>query len=64
MSCTIILALGLLCTYLHFLNIPIYWPFLMVYVLGLALYTLRKHISHMRKYGYSITDFTRKGSNK
>ena len=36
----------------------------MIYVLGLALYTFRKHVSHMNKYGYSIMDFMRKGSNK
>jgi len=41
-------------------DLPVYWPFLLIYFLFLVGMTARKHMRHMEKYGYSIVDFGKK----
>jgi len=45
-------------------DLPVYWPFLLGYFVFLVGMTARKHMRHMEKYGYSITDFGRKANTK
>lgn len=47
-------------TYIPILDIPVYWPFLVGYFLSIFFMTFKKYRKHMRKYGYSIFDFTKK----
>ncbi|CAD8164196.1 unnamed protein product [Paramecium pentaurelia] len=49
-----------LCTYIPLWNIPVYWPFLFGYFFVIVGMSIRKYIKHMKKYGYTILDFTKK----
>ena len=39
------------------MDIPVYWPILVVYFIGLTIVTMRKQIAHMIKYRYVPFDF-------
>lgn len=39
-------------TFIPALDIPVFWPILLVYFLALSFVTLKKQIQHMIKYGY------------
>lgn len=41
-------------------KLPVYWPFLFIYFVWLIGLAVHKHIRHMRKYGYSPSDFSLK----
>lgn len=49
------------CTCFEIFLVPVYWPFLLIYFLWLIGLAVAKHCQHMKKYGYSIEDFTAKG---
>ncbi|CAD8068750.1 unnamed protein product [Paramecium sonneborni] len=49
-----------MCTYIKLCNIPVYWPFLFSYFFVIVGMSIRKYIKHMKKYGYTILDFTKK----
>jgi len=40
------------CTFFGFLDIPVFWPILLIYFLILFSVTMRKQIRHMIKYKY------------
>jgi len=57
---TLVITSSLLCTYSEAFLVPVYWPFLFGYFLVLIFFAVRKHLKHMRKYGYCLEDFQRK----
>lgn len=57
-TCVIILSMA--CTFFEAFRVPVYWPFLFCYFIALICFAVRKHLKHMRKYGYSLSDFQRK----
>ena len=51
---------GLICTMFKAIEIDVFWPLLLVYFIGVVVYTLQKIIKKMKKYQYSISDFGKK----
>ena len=51
---------GLVCTLFKAMEIDVFWPLLMVYFVGLLIYTVQKIVKKMKKYRYSLSDFTKK----
>ena len=58
------LVLGLLCTLIPALDIPVFWPILLVYFIILTALTLRRQIKHMIKYHYVPFDIGKKAYNR
>lgn len=48
------------CTYFEVFLVPVYWPFLLIYFLWLIGLAVAKQWTHMKKYGYSFSDFNSK----
>merc|ERR1712137_199170 len=44
--------LAIFCTFIPFLDIPVFWPILLIYFIALFTATMRKQIAHMIKYRY------------
>lgn len=44
--------IGMICTLFPILDIPVFWPILLIYFILLVILTLRKQIRHMIKYNY------------
>ena len=44
--------IAILCTFVSFLNIPVFWPILLIYFLALFFVTMRKQIRHMIQWNY------------
>lgn len=53
---------GSLATFAPLLDIPVYWPILLVYFLFISASVYSKQRAHMARYGYSLSDFFRKNS--
>ncbi|GAA47899.1 protein RER1 homolog [Clonorchis sinensis] len=51
-TCTVAIALSLLCTAFEFLDVPVFWPILVLYFLLLFYLTMKRQIMHMIKYHY------------
>ncbi|KAA0196258.1 putative retrieval receptor for endoplasmic reticulum membrane protein [Fasciolopsis buskii] len=51
-SCTLALIISVLCTFFPFLDIPVFWPILVIYFLLLFYLTMKRQIMHMIKYRY------------
>eukprot|EP01108_Squamamoeba_japonica_P003508 TRINITY_DN2834_c2_g1_i1.p1 TRINITY_DN2834_c2_g1~~TRINITY_DN2834_c2_g1_i1.p1 ORF type:complete len:200 (-),score=54.87 TRINITY_DN2834_c2_g1_i1:61-624(-) len=51
-SCVKATSLSLVLTIFPFLDIPVFWPILVVYFIGLFVMTMRKQIQHMIKHKY------------
>ena len=51
-SCVKATSLSLVLTIFPFLDIPVFWPILVVYFIGLFVMTMRKQIQHMLKHKY------------
>jgi hypothetical protein len=51
---TLVIAISILCTFSGVFLIPVYWPFLFGYFIALIFFAVRKHLKHMRKYGYCL----------
>uniref|UniRef100_A0A094ZQP4 Protein RER1-like protein n=1 Tax=Schistosoma haematobium TaxID=6185 RepID=A0A094ZQP4_SCHHA len=51
-SCTICLFISIFCTFLSFLDVPVFWPILVMYFFLLFYVTMKRQISHMIKYRY------------
>lgn len=45
-------AFAFAATFVPFLDIPVFWPILVIYFIALVVIQLRARISHMKKYGY------------
>jgi len=43
---------AILCTFVGFLDIPVFWPILLLYFIGLFVVTMKKQIRHMIQYRY------------
>lgn len=43
---------ALVCTLFNFLNIPVFWPILVMYFIALFYITMKRQIKHMIKYRY------------
>eukprot|EP01090_Pellita_catalonica_P009675 TRINITY_DN207_c0_g1_i1.p1 TRINITY_DN207_c0_g1~~TRINITY_DN207_c0_g1_i1.p1 ORF type:complete len:195 (-),score=15.97 TRINITY_DN207_c0_g1_i1:80-664(-) len=44
--------IALFCTMFTFLNIPVFWPILLIYFVALFAFTMKTQIKHMLKHGY------------
>jgi len=44
------------------LEIDVFWPLLLVYLCGLALYTVIKIVKTMKRFGYDLSDFQKQVS--
>ncbi|KAF6773391.1 hypothetical protein AHF37_08058 [Paragonimus kellicotti] len=51
-SCTVAILISLLCTVFSFLDIPVFWPILVMYFFLLFYVTMKRQIIHMIKYRY------------
>ncbi|OON14187.1 Rer1 family protein, partial [Opisthorchis viverrini] len=51
-TCTVAIALSLFCTAFEFLDVPVFWPILVLYFLLLFYLTMKRQIMHMIKYHY------------
>ena len=47
-------------TFLPFLDVPVYWPVLVIYFLVLFALTMRRQINHMVKFKYIPFDLNKK----
>lgn len=54
------LLFGLFCTLFSFLDIPVFWPILLMYFVLLFALTMRRQIQHMIKYKYLPFDLGKK----
>eukprot|EP01085_Mycamoeba_gemmipara_P001323 Mycagemm_TRINITY_DN10329_c7_g4::TRINITY_DN10329_c7_g4_i1::g.1323::m.1323 type:complete len:199 gc:universal TRINITY_DN10329_c7_g4_i1:197-793(+) len=45
-------VIAIICTFFSFLNIPVFWPILLIYFLALFFVTMRKQIRHMIQFKY------------
>lgn len=54
---TFAIGLGVVCSYFQMLQIDVFWPLLLLYVAGLAIYTIFKILKTMDKYRYKLSDF-------
>lgn len=57
---TIGVILSILCTSSRLFDLPVFWPFLVFYFILLVVLTLKRLFKHMKKYGYTFKDFTKK----
>jgi len=61
------LVIALLCTFITVLNIPVFWPILLIYFIVLFIITMKKQIIHMWRYKYLPMTFGKpkfKGGDK
>jgi len=57
---TVASVFSLLGTSSRLFDLPVFWPFLMIYFFMLVGLTVKRHLRHMSKYGYKFGDFNRK----
>ncbi|ESO95778.1 hypothetical protein LOTGIDRAFT_188487 [Lottia gigantea] len=51
-SCSKAIVIGMICTFFEALNIPVFWPILVMYFIILFTITMKRQIKHMIKYRY------------
>ncbi|XP_076451641.1 protein RER1-like [Babylonia areolata] len=51
-SATKAILIGMICTFFEFLNIPVFWPILVMYFIILFTITMKRQIKHMIRYRY------------
>lgn len=61
---TLAIIVSFLCSFLPFLNIPAFWPILVVYFVGLTFATMKNQIAHMIKYKYLPWEYGKKRYNQ
>lgn len=59
-SATKATLISLLCTFFPFLDIPVFWPILLIYFFVLVYATMKRQIQHMIKHRYIPFDLGRK----
>lgn len=59
-SVTIGCVVALICTFIQALDVPVFWPILVVYFLTLFVFTMRRQIAHMAKHNYVPWDSGKK----
>jgi len=52
-SFTFAILLCLICTTFEFLNIPVFWPILLIYFIVLSIIQFKQRVQHMIKHGYT-----------
>lgn len=57
---TVATIFALFCSFIPFLDIPVFWPILLIYFIVLFTLTMKKQISHMVKYKYFPWDLGKK----
>lgn len=58
---TFAFSLGLACTYFKMIQIDVFWPLLLFYLVLLACYTIQKIFKTMDKHRYGLADFQKGG---
>ncbi|TPX77419.1 hypothetical protein CcCBS67573_g01328 [Chytriomyces confervae] len=56
-GCMVDLVVAFVCTFIPLLDLPVYWPILMFYFVGILIFTMRERILHMIKYNYVPFNF-------
>lgn len=51
-SCSKAIFIAMICTFFEALNIPVFWPILVMYFIILFVITMKRQIKHMIKYRY------------
>jgi len=51
-SLTRALLISIVCTFFSFLNIPVFWPILLIYFIALFVVTMKNQIKHMIRHRY------------
>ncbi|OUM60155.1 hypothetical protein PIROE2DRAFT_66485 [Piromyces sp. E2] len=59
-SATRAVLLAFICTFFDCLDIPVFWPILLIYFFGLFGVTMKRQIKHMIKYKYIPIDLGKK----
>ncbi|EGC39612.1 hypothetical protein DICPUDRAFT_26615 [Dictyostelium purpureum] len=54
------LSIALFCTFIPFLDLPVFWPILLIYFIIIFTVTMKKQIKHMIKYKYIPFDLNKK----
>lgn len=57
LSLTRAILIALFCTFFPFLDVPVFWPVLLLYFIALFTVTMKKQIKHM--YTHKYLPFTR-----
>ena len=53
-------CVAFVCTFFKALDVPVFWPILVVYFITLFVFTMRRHIAHMAKHNYVPWDAGKK----
>lgn len=59
-SATRALLISVVCTFIPFFNIPVFWPILVIYFVALTFVTLKNQIKHMIKHRYLPWNYGKK----
>ncbi|RIA91575.1 putative Golgi membrane protein [Glomus cerebriforme] len=62
-STTKAVIISLICTFIPFFDIPVFWPILLIYFCILFAITMKRQIKHMIKYKYVPFDIGKKAYN-
>ena len=54
------ISIALLCTFMKIFDFPVFWPILLIYFLFITLTIVIRQRQHMKKYGYTLSDFFKK----
>ncbi len=57
-------VISILLSYVEFLNIPVFWPLLVMYFVMVVIVTFKTKISHMIRYNYLPIDIGKRTYNK
>ena len=59
-SATIAPLFAIVATFFQIFDLPVFWPFLVGYLILVIILTFSKYLKHMSKYGYSWADFRKR----
>jgi len=59
-SLTKAILISITCTFFSFLNIPVFWPILLIYFIALFVVTMKNQIRHMVRHRYIPFNFGKK----
>lgn len=61
---TLFSVLAFLSTFIEFMDLPVFWPILLIYFVFATFNVGLRQYRHMQKYGYSLRDFFKKPEHK
>lgn len=61
---TLFTTLAFLSTFIGALDLPVFWPLLLIYFVFASLNVGLRQYRHMKKYGYTLKDFIKKPERK